>query len=139
MIRQAPTVLLLAALTACFPPTGPWRDESGQPLEGSQVVEFQGFRHCGHQEVQFLVFFGDMYAKDPEGRLGPLANDAGDPLTYAVLAEVPEGVVAQGINFREREIYFNPETRDDYLYVHFEGGATERWPRAESDCDRPGS
>lgn len=126
-------------ITSCFPPSGPWLDESGQPLEGSQVVEYQGFRHCGHADVQFLVFFGDMYAKDLEGQLGILANSAGDPLTYAILDEIPEGAVAQGVTFREREIYFDPETRADYLYVHFDGATTERWPRAESDCDRPGS
>jgi hypothetical protein len=130
---------LAVAVAACFPPTGPWLDESGQPLEGSQVVEYQGFRHCGHEDVQFLVFFGDMYAKDPEGALGPLANSAGDPLSYAVLTELPPGVVAQGITFRDREIYFDPETREDYLYIHFESGSTERWPRAESACDRPGA
>ena len=47
--------------------------------------------------------------------------------------------MAQGITYGDREIYLDPETRDDYLYIHFENGSTERWPRAESDCDRPGS
>jgi hypothetical protein len=126
-------------LVACFPPTGPWLDESGQRLEGSQVVQYQGFRHCGHEDVQFLVFFGDMYANDPEGALGPLVNAEGDSLTFAILDEVPSGVVAQGITFRDREIYFDPVTRDDYLYIHLDAGSTERWPRAESECDRPGA
>ncbi len=138
-MRRKMALAALLLVTACFPPSGPWLDESGQRLEGSQVVEYPGFRHCGHEDVQFLVFFGNMYANDSQGALGPLANASGDPLSFAVLDEVPEGVVAQGITYGDREIYLDPETRDDYLYIHFENGSTERWPRAESDCDRPGS
>jgi hypothetical protein len=130
---------LLVALAACFPPNGPWLDESGQRLEGSQVVEYRGFRHCGHEDVHFLVFFGAMYAKDPDGDLGELLSEDGEVISYAVLDEVPAGAIAQGITFRDREIYFDPATRDDYLYIRFDDGFTERWPRAESDCDRPGS
>jgi len=137
-VKRAVLLATALVLSACFPPTGPWLDESGQRLEGSQVVQYQGFRHCGHEQVEFLLFFGAMYAKDLEGALGALANPAGDSLTYAILDELPPGVVGQGITFRDREIYLDPETREDYLYVHFDSGSTERWPRAEFDCDRPG-
>jgi hypothetical protein len=119
--------------------TGPWLDESGQRLEGSQLIQYQGFKECGHEEVQFIVFFGDMYARDPEGVLGQLTNTAGESLSFEVTTEIPEGVVAQGFSFRDREIYFDPLTREDYLYIHFENGNVERWPRAEFPCDRPGA
>ncbi|HJQ94410.1 MAG TPA: hypothetical protein VJ935_01720 [Acidimicrobiia bacterium] len=137
--------LLLLLLTAVgiwgctMAQTGPWLDESGQRLEGSQLIQYQGFEECGHERVQFIVFFGAMYARDPEGVLGGLTNEAGEPLSFEVTTEIPEGVMPQGFTFRDREIYFDPGTREDYLYVYFENGNLERWPRAESPCDRPGS
>ena len=118
---------------------GPWLDESGQRLEGSQLVEYQGFEECGHEDVVFLVFFGDMYAKDTDGTLGELRNALGDVLSYAVLDEIPTDVAPTGLTSGDREIYMNEATREDYLYIHREDGRIERWPRAESPCDRPGS
>lgn len=118
---------------------GPWLDESGQRLEGSQLVEYQGFAECGHDEVVFLVFFGDMYAKDTKGVLGELLSPSGEVLSYAVLDGVPTGANPTGLTSGEREIYLDDAIREDYLFVHREDGRTERWPRAESPCDRPGS
>ncbi|MGQ0849612.1 MAG: hypothetical protein ACT4OP_10925 [Actinomycetota bacterium] len=136
-------VLVWAALLAIggcgFSQVGPWLDESGQRLEGSQLIQYPGFEQCGHQEVEFLVFFGDMYAKDLDGALGELANPAGEILSYALLQEIPEGVTARGFTFKDREIYYDEATLADYLYIHYSNGNTERWPRAESPCDRPGS
>ena len=118
---------------------GPWLDESGQPLEGSQVLQYRGFEECGHGDVVFLSFFGRMYAQDDKGILGQLTNEDGETLTFAVLDQIPEGVVARGLTLGDREIYFEDASLDDYLYIHREGdGRTERWPRAESDCDRRG-
>ncbi|MGH8928336.1 MAG: hypothetical protein ACRDWH_08300 [Acidimicrobiia bacterium] len=134
-------VLLVVLLTACagFGQFGPWLDESGQRLEGSQVVQYRGFEQCGHEQVIFLVFFGAMYAQDRHGVLGELHGANGDVLTYAVLDEIPEGVTATGITTTDREIYFDEDTRADYIYIHRDTGRTERWPRAEIACDRPGS
>lgn len=132
----------LAALlvTSCgLTQFGPWLDESGQRLEGSQLVEYQGFVECGHDDVVFLVFFGDMYAKDPDGVLGELRNAAGEALSYAVLDEVPARANPTGLTSGQREIYLDDATREDYVYIVREDGRTERWPRAESPCDRPGS
>lgn len=117
---------------------GPWLDESGQPLEGSQVLQYQGFEECGHEDVVFLIFFGDMYARDSDGVLGELRGETGDVLTYAVLDQIPEGAVATGLTSRNREIYLDEATRDDYVYIHRDDGRTERWPRAETPCDRRG-
>ena len=83
--------------------TGPWLDESGQRLEGSQLIQYQGFKQCGHEDVQFIVFFGDMYARDPEGVLGPLTNPAGESLCLEKTTQKPEGVKAPGFSFREPE------------------------------------
>ncbi|MDP3983930.1 MAG: hypothetical protein Q8Q52_02840 [Acidimicrobiia bacterium] len=131
----------LALASACtFNQFGPWLDESGQPLEGSQVLQYRGLETCGHEEVVFLLFFGELYARDDDGDLGQLTNPAGEVLTYAVLDEIPAGAEPTGIALRERELYFDPDTRADYLYIHRgDDGRTERWPRAEIDCDRPGA
>jgi hypothetical protein len=131
------TALLLASCG--LTQFGPWLDESGQRLEGSQLVEYQGFKECDHEDVVFLVFFGDMYAKDTKGILGELLNASGEVLSYAVLDEVPAGANPSGFTSGQREIYFDDGTREDYLYIHREDGRTERWPRAESACDLPGS
>jgi hypothetical protein len=138
-------LLLIAALflvtAACaFGQFGPWLDESGQPLEGSQVLQYRGFEDCGHQEVVFFFFFGDLYAQDEDGVLGPLTNSAGEPLEYALLDGVPEGAEATGIHLGTKEIYLNPDIREDYIYLYLsDDNRTEQWPRAEIDCDRPGT
>jgi hypothetical protein len=138
--RRVAVGLVLLALASCrMTQFGPWLDESGQRLEGSQVIEYQGFSECGHDEVVFLVFFGAMYAKDASGLLGELTNASGESLTFAVLDEIPAGVGATGLTSGEREIYLAEDTRDDYLYVRLADGRFERWPRAESPCDLPGS
>ena len=137
---KATTLLLGFSLIACNQATtGPWLDESGQRLEGSQIIQYRGFEECGHQDVQFLFFFGDTYAKDPVGDLGPLTGAGGSELSYAILDEVPEGVTPQGFTYADQEIYFDPETLDDYIYIRYGGANLERWPRAEIPCDQPGS
>jgi hypothetical protein len=140
-MRRLPLLLLVLLLGACaFNQFGPWRDESGQPLEGSQVLQYQGFEECGHEDVVFLSFFGRMYAQDDDGVLGQLTSEDGEVLTFAILDEVPYGVVARGLTLGDREIYFEDATLDEYLYIHRnDEGRTERWPRAEIDCDRRGS
>jgi len=139
-LRSTLPIVLVFLLGACaFNQFGPWRDESGQPLEGSQVLQYQGFEECGHEDVVFLSFFGRMYAQDDDGVLGQLTSDDGQVLTFEILDEIPTGVVARGLTLGDREIYFDDATLDDYLYVHRnDEGTTERWPRAEIDCDRRG-
>ncbi|HEY7565172.1 MAG TPA: hypothetical protein VIA81_09625 [Acidimicrobiia bacterium] len=138
--RFAGLVLAVALLVSCrMTQFGPWLDESGQRLEGSQVIEYQGFAECGHEDVVFLVFFGAMYAKDTAGVLGELTNAGGEVLTFTVLDDTPAGVTATGLTSGPREIFFDEATRDDYIYVRLADGRLERWPRAESPCDLPGS
>ena len=138
-MRRLLLLLVLLHGACAFNQFGPWRDESGQPLEGSQVLQYQGFEECGHEDVVFLLFFGRMYAQDDDGVLGQLTNEDGSVLTFAILDELPDGVVARGLTLGDREIYFADATLDDYLYIHRSGdGTTERWPRAEIDCDRRG-
>ncbi len=134
-------VVLLLILGGCgFNQFGPWLDESGQPLEGSQVLQYAGFEECGHEGVVFLSFFGRMYAQDDDGVLGELTSGDGEVLTYALLDQIPDGVVARGLTLGDREIYYEDATLDDYLYIHRSNdGLTERWPRAETDCDRRGT
>lgn len=139
-MKRLPLLSLALLIGACaFNQLGPWRDESGQPLEGSQVLQYQGFEECGHEDVVFISFFGRMYAQDDDGVLGELISEEGEVLTFAILDEVPDGVVARGLTLGDREIYFADATLDEYLYIHRnDEGRTERWPRAEIDCDRRG-
>ena len=128
-------------VTGCaFNQFGPWLDESGKPLEGSQVLQYQGFEDCGHQDVVFLTFFGRMYAQDEDGVLGELNGENGEVLTYAILDEIPAGAIARGLTLGDKEIYYEDASLEDYIYIHRSGdGVTERWPRAEIECDRRGA
>jgi hypothetical protein len=133
-------VLLLVLLSACTANRfGPWLDPSGQPLEGSQVLEYAGFPECGHREVVFMMFFDRLFARDPEGVLGQLYNQAGDPLSFAVLAETPAGLTESGITHNDRQLLYDAANREDYVFVRLGDGTVERWPRAEIACDRPGA
>jgi hypothetical protein len=138
-VRRAAVVLALV-LTACsFNDFGPWLDQSGQRLEGSQVLEYAGFPNCGHRKVTFMMFFGRLFARDPEGVLGQLYNQESEPLAFAVLPEEPPGLTESDITHNEREILYDAENREDYLYIRLADDTVEQWPRAEIPCDRPGS
>ncbi|MEX0698225.1 MAG: hypothetical protein WD354_00700 [Acidimicrobiia bacterium] len=140
-MRRLCLLLGLALVAACsIGQFGPWLDESGQPLEGSQVIQYRGFEICGHDEVTFLFFFGDLYAQDDDGALGQLTNAEGEVLTFEVLNELPPGTEATHITLGTKEIFFDPNTREDYLYIYrSDDQRAERWPRAEIECDRPGT
>ena len=108
-MRRRAALLAVAALLAAgcaFSEYGPWLSPTGARLEGSQVVEFEGFRECGQEDVVFIRFFGAQYAKDPDGVLGEIRSVDGERvLVYAVLDELPEGAVGTGITHEGREIY----------------------------------
>ncbi len=139
MRRRLVVLVVVAAVTAaCTNQHGPWLNSAGRRLEGSEVVEFDGFNQCDQESVTFLRFFGDQYAKDPEGVLGQLTSAEGRPLSFAILDEVPEGAEPTGIHHGSREIYVDPATRADYIYIRLGTGQVERWPRAEVPCESDG-
>lgn len=131
--RLAVTGLVLVA--ACGLNTrGPWVGADGRNLQGNEVIEYDGFASCEQERVVFLFFFGDTYAKDDLGRLGPLASEVdGSPLTFEVGDSLPESAFATGITHAGREIFI-ADDRADYLYIRLPNGQVERWPRAEVSC-----
>lgn len=137
MHRVALVTAALLVLSACgLNEQGPWVDSNGTRMSGADMIEFDGFAICDQQRVVFIQFFGDQYAKDAEGVLGPLYSpDSGDPLAFEILDVVPESLEGTDITHAGREIYVG-EDRPDYLYVRLPSGQTERWPRAEDTCQR---
>lgn len=136
MSRRLPaSLLLVATVGACgFNSRGPWIDEHGRALQGNEVIEYDGFASCDQERVVFLEFFGDKYAKDELGRLGPLASIVdGEPLAFAALDLLPASAEATGITHAGREIFVGDD-RPDYLYIRLPNGRVERWPRAEIPC-----
>lgn len=135
--RSIALVLVLGlALSSCgLNSRGPWVDEFGRRLQGTEMIEFDGFAACDQERVVFIRFFSDQYAKDPQGRLGELRSGSGEELTFSVLASLPEGLIATGFTHAGREVFVGDD-RADYLYVRLPNGEVERWPRAEVDCDR---
>ena len=78
--RSITLVLVLGlALSSCgLNSRGPWVDESGRRLQGTEMIEFDGFAACDQERVVFIRFFSDQYAKDPQGRLGELRSGSGE-------------------------------------------------------------
>lgn len=132
---RASIVVLCVFLSSCgLNSRGPWIDEAGRTLQGNEVIEYDGFASCDQERVVFLFFFGDTYAKDVFGRLGPLISEVGSrSLTFDVGSALPSSAFATGITHAGREIFI-ADDRADYLYVRLPGGQVERWPRAEVSC-----
>lgn len=130
-------VALLLLVTACgLDSRGPWVDDDGRQLQGNEVIEYDGFASCDQERVVFLFFFGDTYAKDNLGRLGPLVSEVdGQPLSFELGGTLPESSSATGITHAGREIFI-ADDRADYLYIRLPSGQIERWPRAEVSCIR---
>ena len=136
VMRRALSLLLaVMLLSACgLNSRGPWVNEDGRQLQGNEVIEYDGFTYCQQERVVFLFFFGDTYAKDLFGRLGPLASEVdGAPLTFEVGSVLSESAFATGITHAGREIFLAAD-RADYLYIRLPNGQVERWPRAEVSC-----
>lgn len=137
MNRLVAVLTILLLLSACgLNERGPWVDRNGNQLRGSDMIEYDGFALCDQQQVVFIQFFGDQYAKDPAGTLGELSSpESGEPISFEVLESVPTDLEGTAITHAGREIYVG-EDRQDYLYVRLPSGETERWPRAEGTCER---
>lgn len=127
--------LSLVFVTACgLNSRGPWVDDDGRRMQGNEVIEYDGFASCDQERVVFLFFFGDTYARDDFGRLGPLVSEvSGKSLSFEVGSILPESAAATGITHAGREIFI-ADDRDDYLYIRLPSGQVERWPRAEVSC-----
>ena len=138
-MRRRAALLAAVALVAAgcaFSEYGPWLSPTGARLEGSQVVEFEGFRECGQEDVVFIRFFGAQYAKDPDGVLGELRSVDGERvLAYAVLDDLPDGATGTGITHEGREIFLVESLREDYLFILRPDGRVEQRPRAEVGCE----
>jgi hypothetical protein len=130
-------VALAMVLSSCALNTqGPWVDEFGRRMQGTEMVEFRGFAACNQTQVTFIRFFEDQYAKDPTGVLGQLESPTTEePISFEVLPELPDGLDGTDITHAGREVYIG-EDRSDYLYIRLPNGEVERWPRAEVTCVR---
>lgn len=128
-------LVAVVLLSACgLNSHGPWVDDDGRQMQGNEVIQYDGFAACDQQRVVFLFFFGDTYAKDDLGRLGPLTSTVdGSTLTFDVGTVLPESAFGTGITHAGREIWI-ADDRADYLYIRLPSGQVERWPRAEVSC-----
>lgn len=115
---------------------GPWYTPSGNQVSSSIMVEFEGFKDCGTDEVVFIRFLGKQYASDPQGQLGTLRSADGMVLSFAELDGPPAGAEATGVRHQDREIWRSSADIENYLYVVYDSGFTQRWPRAEARCER---
>ena len=137
MRRISFLLLFSLLLTSCgLNERGPWLDPNGFQMRGNDMIEFDGFAICDQTRVVFIQFFGDQYAKDPTGALGQLESlETGEPLSFALLDTLPDGLQGTEITHAGREIHIGDD-RSDYIYIRLPSGETERWPRAEDTCQR---
>lgn len=115
---------------------GPWYTPSGNIVSGSIMVEFEGFKDCGTDNVVFIRFLERQYAHDLGGQLGTLRASDGTLITYAELDGPPAGAEATGVRHEDQEIWMSSADVESYLYVVYDSGLTQRWPRAEVRCER---
>jgi hypothetical protein len=132
--RVAVALVAVVALGACAS-HGPWTDPSGNIASGGIIVEYDGFRQCGTQDVIFLEYVGRTYAKDLTGALGTLTSPSGAALTYSDDADLPGDAVPSGYRHEVREVWVAQSNIEDYLYVVYDDQRAERWPRAEIPCE----
>ena len=114
---------------------GPWVDATGRQLQNSEVLEYDGFNRCEQRSVTFFQLYDRQYAKDLEGVLGDLYSPlSGELLTFDSTTDRPPGVEPTGFRHDNREIYVDLDSVEDYLYLIYDNGVVERWPRAEGTC-----
>lgn len=137
VLRRVALAAMLLVIAGCsINQHGPWLTPSGQIVSNAIMVEFDGFKECDTDQVTFIRFVDRQYAKDPQGQLGELRDAAGNVLTFAILDGPPSGAEATGVRHQQREIWRNQADVEDYLYIVYDDGKTERWPRAEVRCER---
>ncbi len=144
-----PLVVLAAVAVAAYAfwlPAGNHRYEAtwSGPSDG-EVTEYDGFEHCGTEEIRFLSV-----------RLGTIAgveiNLASAGTTFALNAEdarqspppgagladldaeLPANAIDTGYHHRGRRLYIVPGYRPEAVYI-VGNRHVERWPRSDSGCD----
>jgi hypothetical protein len=134
MIAAVMSLALLAG--ACTTSShGPWIDANGRQLQNSEIVEFDGFNRCDQRSVTFFRLYDRQYAKDLEGALGELYSPVdGELLSFTSTLDQPVGVEGTGFRHENRELYVDIDTVEDYVYLVYDNGVVERWPRAEDVC-----
>ena len=114
------------------------------------VVEYLSRTVCEDDGVIFLNYAGRRYAKDLDGLLGPLTNEAGEPLTFEVFDmdgsnSDPSDLFFSGAththtNFTSNETNVRRILVDlddpafDYVYISINDETIERWPRSDTGC-----
>lgn len=123
-------------LGACAPSIyGPWRDGAGEIVSNASILEFRGLNRCDQSDVTFFRFFDRQYAKDPKGVLGELTSPvSGEVLTFDNRSPLPTTAEPTTFTHRNRVIWVDDATLEDYLYIVIDGQVVERWPRAEATC-----
>ncbi len=137
MVLRSLLLVVSAGLvvSACGSSHGPWTDPSGNIASSGIIVEYEGFKRCGTQDVVFLEFVGHTYANDPTAALGTLVGDSGAVLTFSDRAELPPDAAAGGYRHSIREVWVAESDVEDYLYLVYDDQRVERWPRAEVPCE----
>jgi hypothetical protein len=135
-LRLLAVLVLLVGLSACTPPVhGPWVDSNGRQVSNAEILEFDGLNRCDQRSVVFFRLYDRQYAKDSRGVLGDLYSlDGIRLLTFEAGTDIPIGVEGTGFRHRDREIYVDLDTVEDYMYIVYDEGVVERWPRAEAQC-----
>jgi hypothetical protein len=135
ILRRIALALVVVVMVSGCTEHGPWTDPSGNLASGGIIVEYGGFKQCGTQDVVFLEYVGRTYAKDFEGVLGDLTSPSGALLTYNDDADLPGDAEPSGYRHSIREVWVALSDIEDYLYIVYDDGRAERWPRAEIPCE----
>ena len=141
-MRRVVIVLLGLLLGACASSQhGPWVDGADRIANG--VNEYPSQFVCEEKGVTFLDFGEHRFAADPLGLLGPLSNDAGEPLTFGAAQRPLDSLFAAGITHTYglpgedptvRELFVDLDGNFDYVYIVIDNEYIEQWPQADTGC-----
>ena len=104
------------------------------------VSEFDGWEHCGWEDIRFLGVPAQALPADiapqrgvqfvrtsPTQRFNPVGEFDAD-------ATLPPDAVRTAYSDDTRELWFSPADGNTYAYI-VDGESVERWPRFDGGCD----
>lgn len=117
-----------------------WFGTDGDPVSGSTINLIRGPGHCDWEAALMMHVgwppgteaVGDMpwrqYLRDPKGVLPDNVELRSTLETDAVL---PDNASYTGLHTDTAELWLGPDEGDAAVYLAFEDGAVERWPRPD--------
>jgi hypothetical protein len=104
------------------------------------VSEFDGWEHCGWEDIRFLSVPAQALPVDisPAGGATFVRTSSSEHFPtlgdFEPNATLPADAIPTDYADGSRELWFSPADGNTYAYI-VDGGRVERWPRFDGGCD----